>query len=104
MKQLYKVPQHVVSKSTHVLPVASEKYTKIKCFSIFTAISENCSLEEFFYKKKQTRMIVVPVQNHPIYEKQRMTVSEPRCTDHQQWQCNTKFSVQWSVQVLPNLF
>jgi hypothetical protein len=53
MKQLYKVPQHVVSKSTHALPVASEKYTKIKCFSIFTAISENCSLEEFFYKKKK---------------------------------------------------
>jgi hypothetical protein len=55
MKQLYKVPQHVVSKSKHALPVASEKYTKDKYISIFTAISENCSSEDFFYKKKKNQ-------------------------------------------------
>jgi len=36
----------------------------------------------------------IPAQYHPTYEMQRTIVSEPKYTDHQQWQYNTKASEQ----------
>jgi len=81
MRQLYIILLHVVSTSTLAVRMTSEANAKDK---------------------------LVPVQSTPIYDvtqvgrwgeggesKVRMTVNEPRCIDHQQWQHNTKSSEPW---------
>jgi hypothetical protein len=42
----------------------------------------------------KAQILKIPAQYHPTYEMQRMIVSEPKYTDHQQWQYNTKASEQ----------
>ena len=46
----------------------------------------------------------VPALNLPIYEKQKMIVTESKCIDHPQWPRNTKSFEQLWGQVLPIQF
>jgi hypothetical protein len=64
-----------------------------------------CQIRAHFYPQWPTgsklavyglkdQILKIPAQYHPTYEMQRMIVSEPKYTDHQQWQYNTKASEQ----------